>query len=360
MDVTRRMGLVFATLSGLTSARRFRRGKDSEFVQVLHPGHAAVSITRLLRHDHGGMAALLESERVWESGSASLVQEAESADTLPGWTMSTEQFQWLQQHQQAELMENSSHSLLEASGEERDEEPSALRLSSLSSEYVGPVGVGSVFSDPACASMAEGSSASHGAKLAELKQQGCKVQAQSHIWVVFDTGSTNIWINSDACKKGSCAHKDRHRYDHIKSHSYKEPRHPSVLSVKFGTGAMEGPMALDDFSIGPVNVHGQSFAMIKEQRGSVFESIPLEGIVGLAFPAMAADDSTPFLENVVMQHALPSNEVSFYFSAANPSANAMLWGGVDSKFHDGPIEYFNVNWPFYWGLEPKQGSKFCF
>jgi len=352
---------------------RFRRGALDADVEVVHPGHSAVQTTRLLRHDHGGLAALVEAERQWaqleeadvagSSNSASLLQAAgevlpvEDASRRPaGWVMATAQFEALRRHQRTALVRPKQQtSLVELAGADEDEDakdqPTALRLSSLSSEYVGPIGVGSTYSSPACAAMAQQMAGR--ARNGTSMLQGCKVQAQSQVWVVFDTGSTNIWVNSDACVSGSCAHRDRHRYDHTKSSSYEKASPASTLSVTFGTGGMKGPMAVDAFNIGPVSVHGQGFAMIEEQTGSVFESVPLEGIVGLAFPAMAAKGTTPFLENVIRQKALPHNEVAFYFSAENPSANAMLWGGVDRKFYEGPIEYFNVARPWYWGLNLK-------
>jgi len=351
MEAMRSVALGVCLLDLQASASRFRRAGAG--VQLVHPGHQAVLTTRLLRHDHGGLAELAESERRWQAGS-SLLQEEEVASTQAGggWILAARQLELLRQHQKVALAEvdGQEGSLLQVSSEDQEEgeaAPTALRLSSLSSEYLGPIGVGSVFSSPSCAAMAQNKGVTNSSML-----QGCKVSFQSQVWVVFDTGSTNLWINSDACKKGSCSYNDRHRYDHTKSNSYKDAKMGTV-SVKFGTGGMKGPMATDDFKIGPVNVHGQTFAMIEEQTGSVFETLPLEGIVGLAFPAMAAKGSTPFMENVIAQKALPSNEVSFYFSAKSPSANAMLWGGVDSKFYEGQIEYFNVAKPWYWGLHLK-------
>merc|ERR1719242_1605239 len=93
--------------------------------------------------------------------------------------------------------------------------------------------------------------------------------------------------------------------------------------------------------------------MIAEQKGGPFDSLPFEGILGLAFPSMSANGVTPFFDNVIAQKALPRNEFAFYFSLENPAANAIFWGGNDPRFYNGPIEYFRVVDPHYWSLDLK-------
>merc|ERR1740121_2048835 len=91
--------------------------------------------------------------------------------------------------------------------------------------------------------------------------------------------------------------------------------------------------------------------MIEEESGTVFDTIPFGGILGLAFPEMAAKGATPFFDNIMKQKVLDVNEFSFYLSLDNRAANAILWGGVDSNFHEGEMEYFPVVERWYWSLE---------
>merc|ERR1719456_1243126 len=79
--------------------------------------------------------------------------------------------------------------------------------------------------------------------------------------VVFDSGSTNIWIASMDCKEGSCLkHK---RYDQSTSKTFADSRH--TLDVTFGTGNLKGRLGTDTFSIGPYQVQGQNFALIEKE-----------------------------------------------------------------------------------------------
>eukprot|EP00927_Polykrikos_kofoidii_P037841 TRINITY_DN32045_c0_g1_i1.p1 TRINITY_DN32045_c0_g1~~TRINITY_DN32045_c0_g1_i1.p1 ORF type:complete len:713 (-),score=88.47 TRINITY_DN32045_c0_g1_i1:38-2176(-) len=229
-----------------------------------------------------------------------------------------------------------------------------MRIDNLFTQYVGPIGVGTVFSPEGCKPPAN--SLLH--LLAEDTDQAvdkngdqvCQVTDQSQIWVVFDTGSTNIWVASDLCESGPCAKRGRQRFNHTRSMTFAYPKTPSKLTVEFGTGKLAGPQGVDDFHIGPFSVFQQTFGMIEAQSGQVFEDVPFEGILGLAFPSMSANKARPFFDTVVKQKALQHNEFAFYFSRDSPAANAIFWGGVDSRFYKGKIEYFPVSDPYYWAV----------
>jgi hypothetical protein len=82
--------------------------------------------------------------------------------------------------------------------------------------------------------------------------------------------------------------------------------------------------------------------------------MPLEGIVGLAFPAMSAtkDGRLPFFDNVIKQGLLDHNEFAFYFSKdVDKGGNAIFWGGVDPRAFDDEIRMFPVSQPFYWAVD---------
>ena len=191
------------------------------------------------------------------------------------------------------------------------------------SQYVGPIGVGTNKAD----------------------------QPQSYINVVFDTGSTNLWVSSVLCKDYVC--RDRHKYDNKKSVTYDQPSPDSLpLDITFGTGELSGPQAVDSLSVGEYRVKNQTFAMIEHEIGSIFSQIPFEGILGLAFPSMAADGHKPFFDNVMDQDVLNGrNEFSFFFTKLPEQASAIFFGGVDKRFFDGPIRMFPVIQEHYWAIK---------
>merc|ERR1719446_1350751 len=187
--------------------------------------------------------------------------------------------------------------------------------------------------------------------ITEAGEKICQASDQSKIWVVFDTGSTNIWVASDLCEYGPCSKPGRKRYNHTRSLSFTYPKKPTQLTVEFGTGKLVGPTGVDDFHIGPFSVFQQTFGMIQSQNGSVFEDVPFEGILGLAFPSMSANRVKPFFDTVIDAKSLQHNEFAFYFSKDIRAGNALFWGGVDPAFYEGKIEYFPVTDPYYWALD---------
>lgn len=394
----------------------------SEASLEFHPGHPPHHVTRLHRYEHMGLQSMLEEEARWTEdmqksstsgkvlkdihhirGSSMLEEGAQLSEYSGFVKLSDVQSKALQEHHESwiawlqmqdggeeVLSETSSNhgggktpnaallqrfkSYLSAYRQNHTaDEVGITRLSSLSSQYVGPVGVGTRVEPPGCV-INEGATpvetnaslfdkiggffstlpsklANVSAKVASSFGQTCTIEDQSKVWVVYDTGSTNIWIASDLCKSGACRLPGRHMFNHSASATFAYPDSMLQLTVQFGTGKITGPQAVDDFHIGPFTVYNQTFAMIETESGSVFNDVPFEGIVGLAFDKMSANHVRPFFSSIIQQKAMQHNEFAFYFSKDKPTANALMWGGVDKKFYEGKLEYFPVIDPYYWSLK---------
>jgi len=199
-------------------------------------------------------------------------------------------------------------------------------LEDMSSEYTGVIGVGT-------------------------NKEG---KAQFEARVVFDTGSTNLWVASVLCKEYPCKAEDQDRfYDPDKSSSqetYTGGRTKDI-DIMFGTGELKGPLHVDTYRVGPMAVEQQPFAMIREMSGDVFSSFAFEGILGLAFPSLSFGGIEPFFERVIRNKLLKKNEFAFYLNTDSTQPSALLWGGVDKDLFEGDIVMFPVVKPHYWALE---------
>ena len=118
--------------------------------------------------------------------------------------------------------------------------------------------------------------------------------------VIFDTGSSNLWVTSSACDSVAC--RMHTRFDAAKSTSHKAVG--LDVQVKFGTGSIAGKINADTFSLGPLKVVGQAFGEIDQEIGGVFRTSDFSGILGLAFPALSAYDFTPVFDNIMLQGLL--------------------------------------------------------
>eukprot|EP00746_Dinoflagellata_sp_MGD_P001331 gnl/MRDRNA2_/MRDRNA2_102505_c0_seq1.p1 gnl/MRDRNA2_/MRDRNA2_102505_c0~~gnl/MRDRNA2_/MRDRNA2_102505_c0_seq1.p1 ORF type:complete len:591 (+),score=104.54 gnl/MRDRNA2_/MRDRNA2_102505_c0_seq1:142-1914(+) len=230
-------------------------------------------------------------------------------------------------------------------------------------EYVGPIGVGTVKSCSSLASNTYNGQVNRSGDDIDPQSAGqaCHSIEQQKLQVVFDTGSTNLWMASTLCTRGPCTEPGRSRYDPKQSSTYKEPNDPRNLDIKFGTAELSGPQGVDDFRIGPFVVKQQTFALIQQEQGTTFRDLPLEGIVGLAFPSMSAHGVRPFFDTVIKQSVLAKNSFAFYLtdqsvggsslSETRGGSNAILWGGIDKRLYNGELKWFPVTQAHYWAMD---------
>lgn len=165
--------------------------------------------------------------------------------------------------------------------------------------------------------------------------------------VIFDTGSSNLWINSDKCLSEACMiHK---RFHPKLSSTYKALN--LEMNVQFGTGRIDGFLAKDTFHLGPIKVHNQAFGQITSEQGDVFLTGRFDGILGLSFPSLSASSYTPVFDNVMKQSLLQYNIFSFYYSRKGPSGSAIVFGFPNRELYTGSITFVEVSKELYWELE---------
>jgi hypothetical protein len=216
-------------------------------------------------------------------------------------------------------------------------------LANAGAEFLGPVGVGTVSEPKACD---------------VLNEQACQRKAQQTLRVIFDTGSSNIWMASNLCDQGPCVSKDRKRYNLLESETSEVPLPHVKHTIEFGTAMIEGPFGVDDFHIGPFIVKNQTFGLIERQQGAMFEAMPIEGVIGLGFPSLSASHNLPFFDNIIAQRVLPRNQFAFYLADTPSQATghpmelgAVLWGGYDSRLFNGPLSWVQVTQAHYWSID---------
>ena len=152
--------------------------------------------------------------------------------------------------------------------------------------------------------------------------------------VVFDTGSSDLWIPQVGCVY--CAGKDT--YNHNLSSTYTPV--DGELNITYGDGSnVTGMLSMDDVTIGDLVVKKQVFAEIHDLTGfSVDEYLldPNDGLLGLAFPAnSAATGAKVFFENMIEQNLLDQPVFSLYLGDNGPGE--LTLGGWDTKKFQGEI-----------------------
>lgn len=171
--------------------------------------------------------------------------------------------------------------------------------------------------------------------------------------VIFDTGSSNLWVPSHACLSKAC--KTHNKYDPSKSSTYAEDGRRLLLP--YGSGVCAGTMIKDHITLGGIVLQNVAVGSIAVEPGEIWVESPFDGILGLGYPqiAMPVDPNDPVLPpvDVMMQQSLlDENKFAFYLSTCKlPSGyggdetcdgSQVTFGGVDESKFSGDINWVNM------------------
>ena len=167
--------------------------------------------------------------------------------------------------------------------------------------------------------------------------------------VVFDTGSSNLWVPSEACAWWQIACRIHSRYDSRKSKTYH--RNGTRFAIQYGSGHLSGYFSSDDVTIGSVTVRAQPFAEATREPGLAFLAAHFDGILGLAFPAIAVGGATPPFFSMLDQGLLPVPVFAFWLNRGGDDdepGGELTLGGVDSAHFTGERTWVDVSREAYW------------
>jgi len=180
--------------------------------------------------------------------------------------------------------------------------------------------------------------------------------------VLFDTGSANLWVPSTRCcgtevncpiniENAACQYHNT--YDDTASTTYVA--NGSRIFISYGAGPVGGFVSEDTVTVGTAIVQKQLFGeIIFEKPVNTFSQEKFDGIVGLGFPALAANGITPVFTNMWAQGQLEQNLFSFYFNRDYTSSigGSINLGGIDKSHYTGEINYHPVVYPEqgYWSI----------
>jgi len=161
--------------------------------------------------------------------------------------------------------------------------------------------------------------------------------------VIFDTGSSNLWIPSKSCK--NCGFKPK--YDHSKSSTYVQ--NGSVFNIQYGSGPVAGFMSEDSVILGGQTVKSVLFAEITDVSGLglAFKIGKFDGILGLAFPTISVNH-VPVVFDMMIKQGLVDEPVFTFYLSSDGSDGSMDIGGIDTNHYTGEINYVPLVETDYW------------
>jgi len=168
--------------------------------------------------------------------------------------------------------------------------------------------------------------------------------------VIFDTGSSNLWVPSATCPIWELACRTHHRYDSTKSSTYKP--NGTEFEIHYGSGSMSGFLSTDTCCFAGLCATDQTFAEATHEPGISFVAAKFDGILGMGFPGLAVLDVMPPFNNMVNQGVV--DPVFSFWLNRDPEAELggeMIIGGSDPNFYEGEMTYVDVDSnPGYWKI----------
>ncbi|XP_045697429.1 cathepsin E isoform X1 [Phyllostomus hastatus] len=166
--------------------------------------------------------------------------------------------------------------------------------------------------------------------------------------VIFDTGSSNLWVPSVYCTSPAC--KTHPRFHPTWSNTYSATgRH---FFIQYGTGSLSGVIGADQVSVEGLTVVGQQFGESVTEPGQTFVNAEFDGILGLGYPSLAVGGVTPVFDNMMAQNLVDVPMFSVYMSS-DPEGGAgseLTFGGYDHSHFSGSLNWVPVTKQGYWQI----------
>nr|XP_026243281.1 cathepsin E isoform X1 [Urocitellus parryii] len=166
--------------------------------------------------------------------------------------------------------------------------------------------------------------------------------------VIFDTGSSNLWVPSVYCTSPAC--KSHPVFHPSQSNTYSELG--TSFSIQYGTGSLSGIIGADQVTVGGLTVIGQQFGESVKEPGQTFVNAEFDGILGLGYPSLAAGGVTPVFDNMMAQNLVDLPIFSVYMSSdpQGGSSSELTFGGYDSSHFSGSLNWVPVTKQAYWQI----------
>ncbi|XP_054253412.1 gastricsin [Indicator indicator] len=164
--------------------------------------------------------------------------------------------------------------------------------------------------------------------------------------VLFDTGSSNLWVPSTYCQTAACF--NHAKFNPSSSSSFSSSGQSYTLS--YGSGSLTVLVGYDTLRIQSITVTEQEFGLSQNEPSQPFYFADFDGILGMAYPSLAVGGMTTALQGMLQQNQLTQPIFSFYFSR-NPTysyGGELVLGGIDEQLFRGDINWAPVTQELYW------------
>jgi len=171
--------------------------------------------------------------------------------------------------------------------------------------------------------------------------------------VVFDTGSSNLWVPGTKCKSPACLlHK---KFQCAKSSSCNATQ--EKFYIRYGSGQLNGTVNYDKVCFGTGEdapcVDKQGFAETTVEPGAAFTIGKFDGILGMGYDSISVNNITTPFTNLINSGKCSEKVFAFWLSR-DPESGAkggeLTLCGTDSSHYEGDLFYVPVSRQKYWQM----------
>ncbi|XP_037715662.1 lysosomal aspartic protease isoform X2 [Drosophila subpulchrella] len=165
--------------------------------------------------------------------------------------------------------------------------------------------------------------------------------------VIFDTGSSNLWVPSATCASSMVACKVHNRYFAKRSTSHQA--RGDRFAIHYGSGSLSGFLSTDTVRVAGLEIRDQIFAEATEMPGPIFLAAKFDGIFGLAYRSISMQRIKPPFYAMMEQGLLSKPIFSVYLSRhGERDGGAIFFGGSNPNYYSGNFTYVPVSHRAYW------------
>ncbi|KAM5223986.1 pregnancy-associated glycoprotein-like [Hipposideros larvatus] len=164
--------------------------------------------------------------------------------------------------------------------------------------------------------------------------------------VIFDTGSADLWVPSIYCSSQACA--KHNLFNPWLSSTFWETGRRIMLS--YGSGIVKGFLGYDTVQIGGLVDVSQAFGLSQTASIQSLEHGDFDGILGLSYPSIALQGTTPVFDNLWKQGLISQKLFAFYLSSHEKEGSVVMFGKVDPSYYKGDLKWVPVTKHGYWQI----------
>jgi len=164
--------------------------------------------------------------------------------------------------------------------------------------------------------------------------------------VVFDTGSSNLWVPSAKCTQLPC--KLHPQYTSSLSSTYVA--NGTAFDIEYGSGPVSGFLSVDTVGVADISVTSQMFAEITDVTGLglAFAIGHFDGILGMAWQSISVDNVTTVWSKMIEEGFIQDTVFAFYLSQSGFVPGELVFGGIDNSHFTGSLVWVPLISETYW------------